>query len=518
MSEGRNRGGLSPDAVAATAITNDAPARSEDGKHDLPEGCQVGEYIVVRKIGAGAMGTVYEAAHPVIGKRAAIKVISQRLSGDSDAVARFVQEARSVNQIGHPNIVDVFSFGTLEDGRCYFVMELLTGASLGDLLKRGPLSVTRAIDLLLPVCGALAAAHAKAVIHRDLKPDNVFICQLTSGKMVKLLDFGLAKLTTEREPTILPTRTGMMMGTPGYVSPEQARGKNVDYRTDIYALGAMTFEMLAGHVPFLADTAIDMVSMHLSHPPPSISELRPDAPSQIDALIIRMLAKRADDRPSLEDVERTLRAVRARLMFSSSRRAPTATSPHGVGALAEELPKELSGSFDPTLTSADPVRNRRKKRWIVIPIAVAAVAVGVVLAGQLAGSSNEPLVSKPPPTQPSPAVASEPSPAPTPAVAADPLPVNESPPADKAVPSSPAAGLATGAPEKDPNQETRRERRRTRKKASTAGNSSDPPKPTVDEAERPVKLPPPPPPTKTETSDNFDDRDYMLDPFKDRKK
>ena len=214
---------------ASTAIAAAPPPAADPAMMtDLPAGFVVGEYRVERKIGEGGMGAVYAATHPMIGKRAAIKVISAALGTNAEAVVRFVQEARAVNQIGHPNIVDVFAFGELPDGRNYFVMDYLQGESLADRLQRAAMPLGEAIEILDQVADALDAAHEKQIVHRDLKPDNVYLAAVRGGRtVVKLLDFGIAKLSVSDGPgssgAIAKTRTGMMMGTPGYLSPEQAR-------------------------------------------------------------------------------------------------------------------------------------------------------------------------------------------------------------------------------------------------------------------------------------------------------
>jgi eukaryotic-like serine/threonine-protein kinase len=300
-------------AMAVAPVPYDEPPPTTD----LVAGFVVGEYRIEKKIGEGGMGAVYSATHPMIGKRAAIKVISAALGTDASAVNRFVQEARSVNQIGHPNIVDVFAFGELPDGRNYFVMEYLQGESLADRIQRSAMPLGEAIEILDQVADALEAAHEKQIVHRDLKPDNVYLASVRGGRtMVKLLDFGIAKLSTPDGPGsgggIAKTRTGMMMGTPGYLSPEQARGKNVDYRTDIYALGCMTFEIVCGRLPFIADNAMDIVLMHMTEPPPRASSVWPDVPPPLDELLFRMLQKDPAQRPSLTDV----RAVFAELVTS----------------------------------------------------------------------------------------------------------------------------------------------------------------------------------------------------------
>src|SRR5262245_23883709 len=210
--------------LIATHAGSAAPELAYPSDEDLPVGSQAGEYRIEKKIGEGGMGAVYGARHPLIGKRAAVKVIRRELSSSRDAVDRFVLEAQSVNQIGHPNIVDVFGFGRLPDGRSYFIMEWLQGESLRERLLR-PLPLTEALEILEDVAKPLQAAHEAGVVHRDLKPDNVFLASVKGDKpKVKLLDFGLAKLTGADTQRFDRTRTGVVMGTPLYLSPEQAKG------------------------------------------------------------------------------------------------------------------------------------------------------------------------------------------------------------------------------------------------------------------------------------------------------
>jgi serine/threonine-protein kinase len=268
---------------------------------DLRPGMAVGEYRIDAKIGQGGMGVVYSATHPMIGKRAAIKVISGELGSDTVLVQRFVQEARSVNQIGHPNIVDVFAFGKLPDGRSYFVMEFLQGESLRTRLQRALMTTGEAVLILDEVASALEAAHDKQIVHRDLKPDNVFLASVRGSQMlVKLLDFGIAKLVGDA--SIAKTTTGQMMGTPAYLSPEQSRGKNVDYRTDVYALGCMMYEMVTGRLPFMADSPADMILMHVTAQPTKPSVHKPGIPPLLEQTILQMLDKDPDRRPSIPDV------------------------------------------------------------------------------------------------------------------------------------------------------------------------------------------------------------------------
>jgi serine/threonine-protein kinase len=280
-------------------------------EHDPPAGTLIGDFRVEGKLGEGGMGSVYAAVHPVLGKRAAIKVISRRLCADLHAVERFVQEARAVHQIGHPNIVDSFAFGTLPDGRAYYMMEWLQGETLAARLSRGRLPLPLALDVLVQLTDAIEAAHDKGVIHRDLKPDNVFVVETRDRPFVKVLDFGLSKLADA--DVTLPrsrSRSGVGVGTAGYMSPEQARGKNVDGSTDVYALGAIAFEIILGRLPFQGESAIDILAQHLAEPVPSPGAVWRRIPRALDRLLVAMLDKEAPRRPPLAEVRRVLSELR----------------------------------------------------------------------------------------------------------------------------------------------------------------------------------------------------------------
>jgi serine/threonine-protein kinase len=279
--------------------TNPSASISVAKESQLEAGQRVGEYEIEAKIGEGGFGSVFRAVHPVIGKVAAIKVLHRRYSAQPEMVRRFVAEARAVNQIRHRNIIDIFAFGQLEDGRHYYVMEYLEGSTLEQhITQGGPMSLAESILVLRRLARALDAAHAKGIAHRDLKPDNVFMAvDEEGGCQPKLLDFGIAKLLSEEAPEKFRTRTGAPIGTPQYMSPEQCRGRGVDHRTDIYGFGIMAYRMLTGVLPFDGEDYMEILLAHLqqeARPPSSIVSNLPDG---VDEAIRWMLQKDPAARP-----------------------------------------------------------------------------------------------------------------------------------------------------------------------------------------------------------------------------
>lgn len=265
---------------------------------DLQPGQQVGEYVVDCKVGEGGFGQVFKATHPVIGKEVAVKVLSRQYSSQPEMVSRFVSEARAVNQIRHRNIIDIFSFSQLPDGRHYYVMEYLPGEPLDEYLSEaGRLTLAETLPLLRGIARALDAAHEAGIAHRDLKPENIYLVDEDGVLSPKLLDFGVAKLLTNETEKWHKTRTGAPIGTPYYMSPEQARGRNVDHRTDIYALGVVAFKMLTGEVPFDGEGYMDILLKQIEDDPPPPSSVVPDLPAGVDQAIAWMMSKNPDDRP-----------------------------------------------------------------------------------------------------------------------------------------------------------------------------------------------------------------------------
>jgi serine/threonine protein kinase len=282
------------------------------GTLDRLVGTLVGQYRLVSILGAGGMGTVYVGEHTLIGRRAAIKILHVGLSAGRDGVERFFNEARAAAAINHPGIVQIFDFGFAEDGSAYLVMELLEGTSLAGVLHdRGPLPLLDALRTIRQIASAMAAAHAAGILHRDLKPDNIFLVpdtEVAGGRRAKILDFGIAKLATAFD--VATTSVGTVMGTPLYMAPEQFRGAPVDERTDIYALGCVLFEALVGEPPFDSINVFALGLLHVSAAPALPSIHRPAVPPALEALVLRCLAKLPDDRfDSMTDLVESLDQV-----------------------------------------------------------------------------------------------------------------------------------------------------------------------------------------------------------------
>ncbi len=345
--------------------------------YQLDPGTMVGEFRVEARIGAGAMGVVFAAIHPLIGKRAAIKVLRQELCADPFSIERFIDEARVVNQIGHPNIVDVFAFGQLVDGRHYFVMEWLKGESLRTRIARAGMSRAEVCGIARPLARALMAAHAKGVVHRDLKPDNVFLVDVDGEATVKLLDFGIAKLA-HTEHRMEQTASGAIVGTPLYIAPEQAKGLVIDHRVDVYALGCMLFEMLTGRVPFVANSALEVVALHLMEAPPRASALVPDLPRELDELVVAMMAKDPAARPALATVCEVV---------ERAKHAPPETAYASLAPRGSET--SMAGPLGAAQTLPPASRRTRKAWWIAVPVS-ALLLGGIAFVAVQALSSSDP--------------------------------------------------------------------------------------------------------------------------------
>jgi hypothetical protein len=311
---------------------------------DTLVGTTVGVYRVAKLLGVGGMGRVYKGVHPTIGSRVAIKVLSRECSDRPDLVERFFSEARAVNLIRHESIVNVLDLAQLDDGRPYIIMEYLDGAPLADLIeKRGPLPLGGLARLVGEALDALGAAHAKGIVHRDLKPDNIYV---TPGGRAKVLDFGIAKLRPELGGSA--TQTGSLLGTPHYMSPEQALGKPVDLRTDIYAMGVILFECATGRRPFAGDSLFDLLRKHIDEPPPPPRALRPDLPPAMEQVILRAMAKDPNHRFG------SAGELAAALMQSTHGLAPEAWTTVSPASLARVSAQGAAGTWDQTPASWPP--------------------------------------------------------------------------------------------------------------------------------------------------------------------
>jgi eukaryotic-like serine/threonine-protein kinase len=264
-------------------------------------------FTVLSRIGAGSMGAVYRARQEAVGRDVAIKIVRRERAYDAETKARFEREARATSQLVSPHTVTVFDFGEAEDGSWFLAMELLTGDTLGDRLRRvsrlGPHDTVR---IAREALRSLAEAHSKGIVHRDLKPDNVFLTALPGEagvppiEIVKVLDFGIAKLVRdEKRVDQLETQAGTVFGTPRYMSPEQAQGNPLDARSDLYSLGVIIYQMLAGRAPFVDDDAVVVMARHIKDTPPSFAQISPElrVPPPLEAVVRRALSKHVDERP-----------------------------------------------------------------------------------------------------------------------------------------------------------------------------------------------------------------------------
>ncbi|MCB9529196.1 MAG: serine/threonine protein kinase [Myxococcales bacterium] len=342
---------LAPPSGDGSPLMASGPGNT--GPVELPAGTRAGEYVVEGLLGEGGFGRVYRGVHPVIGKPVAIKVLHLRYSADPAIVSRFVAEARAVNQIGHDGIIDIFAFGTLPDGRHYYVMELLEGITLRGLIaERGRIGLDEALPILREMAAALDAAHAAGVAHRDFKPDNIFLTPRGAGWRVKLLDFGVAKLMMQDAEVGHRTATGASVGTPAYMAPEQVIGKAVDHRADIYAFGVVAFHMLSGRLPFAADSAFSVMTAHVNEPPPDLSTLVGDLPAAATEAVRWALAKAPEARPP------DLAAFVARLEGDRAARAAS-------GVVAAPMP-----------TIDAPAASGGGGRWALVAVLAVAAAGG----------------------------------------------------------------------------------------------------------------------------------------------
>jgi eukaryotic-like serine/threonine-protein kinase len=402
----------------------------------LPAGTIVGSYRILEVVGEGGMGRVYVAEHVKLGRRVAVKMLRDELASNPTAVSRFFAEARAVNRISHENIVEVTDFIEKPGGHNCLIMELLRGESLGRrLLRDGAMMPAIALEIAAQIASALSAVHAANIIHRDLKPDNIFIIERAGQpNFVKLLDFGVAKLVDA--PVAVSTHStaqGQIIGTPEYMSPEQAAGRLVDRRTDIYSLGIILYEMVTGTLPFRATNFGELVIKHMTVAPvrPSAQpRIDYDIPEALDELILDLLAKEPADRPlsmtevgvrihdMLDEMDlpmlprhaMTSGAMRVARMDTGPIRRPT-TGDRAKPAVEPKADTLLAAESSPSLPAASlPIASPRGRRWPFVIAGVAAVALAVTAwfvlrdDGSHETSAALPVIAapKPPPAPPAP--------------------------------------------------------------------------------------------------------------------
>jgi serine/threonine-protein kinase len=353
-------------------------------------GEKVGSYEVVEALGSGGMGAIFVAEHVLLGKRAAVKVLKPEVSVRKESVARFFNEAKSAALIRHPGIVDIYDFGFDASGGAFIIMELLEGWSLKDMIRqRGTLGEERIARIGWEIAESLEAAHAKGIVHRDLKPSNVFLVRdpaASGGERVKVLDFGVAKLTGPMLEASVDTQSDALIGTPLYMAPEQARGAGeVDARADIYALGCMLFEMACGRPPFVMQGLGEILSAHMHTPAPRAREVGATIEEPLDRLIARMLAKAPGDRPqTMGEVARALAGLAGDEVIAEQAQAKVAAlaetmtlSPAESGPVVAGRETTLGGAGSEMRSrGTDPARRR--------PVGVMLVGAGVLAAGSIA--------------------------------------------------------------------------------------------------------------------------------------
>ena len=332
------------------------------------EGQVIAGYRIERTIGSGGMGIVYEGVHQHLGRRVAIKLLHDRYSHDRDSLSRFYNEARAASLAQHPCVIDVYEFGFTEEGQAYIVMELLAGCSLERRLREiGGRMGTPCLPLVQKLAAGLSFLHERGIVHRDLKPDNVMLVpdpDLPAGERVKLLDFGIAKLIGPQPKNLpispLPTETGSIMGTPAYLSPEQARGERsaIGPAADVYALGVILYEMLSGTLPFLRDSPMELVLMHAFAVPQPLQKRAPSVPRPVAALVHRMLSKEPSSRPTMQVVSTELLRLSARYLKAD---VPSGAEKHLPQHSKSQLEQDLLFALIKRILFREDARSPR--RW-----------------------------------------------------------------------------------------------------------------------------------------------------------
>ena len=360
-----------------------------------------GKFRILRKIGQGGMGTVYEALHLRFNERRALKVMSPEVASDPEFVKRFEREAVVTRRLQHPNAVHVDDIEEAEDGRPYIVMEFVEGESLKRLIQQvGPLPVPRVCAIVKQAAAALGAAHALGMVHRDIKPDNIVLLPTAAGEQAKVLDFGIAKLKESLSGDVTLTATGAIIGTPQYMSPEQAmgkRGEELDGRSDLYSLGVVMYQMLTGELPFAADTTVGLLQAHAFEAPRPITEVRPDLrlPDALSRVVMRCLEKKPQDRPAdaqalIEEIERAESHVESATVLAPTRKLDKIEMPAAAVKAAPSSPV-VPAAPPLAAVAAESWIKRWSRGWRLLAVVgsyVVIVAIVAVVAGGGVGGSQ----------------------------------------------------------------------------------------------------------------------------------
>jgi serine/threonine-protein kinase len=298
------------------------------------------KYRIIKKLGSGTVGQVYEAIHSLVGYRVALKVLSREMAMRRDGLMLLLHEARVANSIRHPNIVQMMDLAQTRDGLLYLVMELLEGQDLGWFMtRRGPVTRLESLELVVQLCGGLSAAHAQGVYHRDLKPQNIFLVQPTSpAPQVKILDFGLSRVTQPGTRSLWYTGGNDPVGTPLYIAPELARlDKGADHRADVYSLGVILYQLWTGRLPFDSPSVPEVLRLHQEEPPPRPSKVRPGLTEQSEKILLRALAKDPSQRyQTVDELRMEVEHVTALPRVPNLRGEPSSFSPWPTSMLPDD--------------------------------------------------------------------------------------------------------------------------------------------------------------------------------------
>ncbi len=383
------------EADAKTQLSDETMRRGGNGDPLIGRAFE-DKYRIESRLGTGGMGTVYSATRLLIGDSVAIKVLHPELVADSQAVERFRREAQAAARLKHSNAVAIYDFGTSRDGKVYIIMEMVEGESLRNIIqRRAPLDQSLAAEIISQVCAALDEAHRHDIVHRDIKPDNIVVTETTRGLRVKVLDFGIAKLLDLSTTTGVLTQTGVAVGTPYYMSPEQCMGEELDGRSDIYSIGIVLYEMLSGVVPFNSPTPTAVIVQQVTQPPPPLHAINVDIWPTVEVAVLHAMEKGREDRPQTagafaEELTAAVKGVttQGQAVHTSSTSAPPTTksteaAPGSAPTLRVATPSAPASvpSFSSTAVPTIGLRIEKKSFFLrLVPLLVGAFLLLAIVA------------------------------------------------------------------------------------------------------------------------------------------